>query len=302
MFYLYNVITGGNVTRIAPFFSEYFQKHAFYNDMKLNQIIISGDTNQDFRTPEENESFFQLGKSIQLFFRKKLTRELDTLISRIYAELDRKGLYAKDALIKRFEDHGVRYRKIDREPTEEEIQERQRERDLEVKALLSHDHKTYFDLYEYTLPKIAYQIIMEGGDKYIAKDIFQTALIVLLERIRSEDFMLTCSPGTYLHSVSMNIWRNLSKKVAQRAIYVDLSDLIYEFQETVYFEEIPEEYGKVSAILEQMGDPCRSLLENFYFNQLSWDAIAEKMGYANAASARNQKYKCLEKIREIMSA
>ena len=270
--------------------------------MKLNQIIISGDTNQDFRTPEENESLYNLGKSIQVFYRQKLIRELDTLISRIYAELDRKGLYAKDALFERFEDHGVRFKKSEWRPTEVEILERQRQRDLEVKALLSHDHKTYFNLYEYTLPKIAYHIIMEGGDKYIAKDIFQAALIVLLERIRSEDFMLTCSPGTYLHSVSMNIWRNLRKKVAQRAIYVDLSDLIYEFQETVYFEEIPDDYAKVAATLEQMGDPCKSLLENFYFNQLSWDAIAEKMGYANAASARNQKYKCLEKIREIMSS
>jgi predicted DNA-binding protein YlxM (UPF0122 family) len=54
----------------------------------------------------------------------------------------------------------------------------------------------------------------------------------------------------------------------------------------------------VAAILEKITDPCKGLLESFYFDQLSWDAIAEKYGYSNAASARNQKYKCLERIRK----
>jgi len=57
----------------------------------------------------------------------------------------------------------------------------------------------------------------------------------------------------------------------------------------------------VAGILEKMGDPCKALLESFYFNQLSWEAIAEKFGYSNAASARNQKYKCLERIRKELA-
>ena len=142
----------------------------------------------------------------------------------------------------------------------------------------------------------------EGGDKQVARDVFQSALIILLERIKSDEFRLTCSVGTYLHSVAVNIWRNLRRKLAERVIHIEILDIDDTSREAIYFEEIPGDYEKVASILEQMGDPCKSLLENFYFNQLSWDAIAEKMGYANAASARNQKYKCLEKIREIMSA
>jgi hypothetical protein len=31
---------------------------------------------------------------------------------------------------------------------------------------------------------------------------------------------------------------------------------------------------------------------------MDWQAIADEMGYSNPASARNQKFKCLERIRK----
>jgi len=50
-----------------------------------------------------------------------------------------------------------------------------------------------------------------------------------------------------------------------------------------------------------MGDQCRQLLECFYYKKMSWDEIANALGYKNAASAKNQKYKYLERIRSTVS-
>ncbi len=289
--------------------------------MKPNQIIISGDTNQDFRTPEENESIYNLGKSIQLFFRQKLTNQFRELIAPVFDEMDKAEEAAKTVLFKNIGDDTDTPVKSARSSHEKvvaflkkpgpnwfpkpisrffETDEEERLRELE--NLKKFDRETYKRLYNYNFHWIERSIMEEGGDKQVARDVFQSALIILLERIKSDEFILTCETGTYLHSVAINIWRNLRKKLAERVIHIEILDFDDTLKETIYFEEIQDDYAKVATILEQMGDPCKSLLENFYFNQLSWGAIAEKMGYANAASARNQKYKCLEKIREIMAA
>ena len=285
--------------------------------MKLNQIIISGEPRQDFQSGDGNEPTPTLGKSIEVFFRQKLADKIQSLIAPLFDEIENEailrqslsydlipdaGIKAAKSRLDRFdwEDMGVRFR-IERRRDDEELRQELREaRKKEVEALLAYDRETYLDLYRYTFPQVANAIMQEGGDRHMARDIFQNALIVLLERIKSDDFELTCKPGTYLHSVSINIWRNLRRKLARREIQVEISDLPGTLKETIYFDEIPGDYERVAAILEKMEDPCKSLLENFYFRKLSWDAIAEKMGYASAGSARNQKYKCIERIKKIM--
>lgn len=283
--------------------------------MRLNQIMISGETRQDPGIGDTQEPV--LGKSIRLFFRQKLSDKLQSLIAPLLDEIDKEVNFLQsisfdvdqDASIKDsksrldkldLEDIGVRFR-FERRRDDEELRQANREaRKKEVEALLSYDREMYLDLYRYTFPQVANAIMQEGGDRQVARDVFQNALIVLLERIRSDDFVLTCSAGTYLHSVSINIWRNLRRKLAQRAIQVDIRDFPNSMTETIYFEEIPGDYEKLAALLEKMEDPCKSLLENFYVRELSWEAIAEKMGYASAGSARNQKYKCIERIRKAL--
>lgn len=283
--------------------------------MRLNQIMISGETRQDPGIGDTQEP--ALGKSIRLFFRQKLSDRLQSLIAPLLDEIDKEVNFLQsisfdvdqDASIKAsksrldkldLEDIGVRFR-FERRRDDEELRQANREaRKKEVEALLSYDREMYLDLYRYTFPQVANAIMQEGGDRQVARDVFQNALIVLLERIRSDDFVLTCSAGTYLHSVSINIWRNLRRKLAQRAIQVDIKDFPNSMTETIYFEEIPGDYEKLAALLEKMEDPCKSLLENFYVRELSWEAIAEKMGYASAGSARNQKYKCIERIRKAL--
>lgn len=283
--------------------------------MQLNQVMISGETRQDPGTGDTQEP--TLAKSIRLFFRQKLSDKLQSLIAPLLDEIDKEVNFLQsisfdvdqDASIKAsksrldkldLEDIGVRFR-FERRRDDEELRQANREaRKKEVEALLSYDREMYLDLYRYTFPQVANAIMQEGGDRQVARDIFQNALIVLLERIRSDDFVLTCSAGTYLHSVSVNIWRNLRRKLAQRAIQVDIRDFPNSMTETIYFEEIPGDYEKLAALLEKMEDPCKSLLENFYVRELSWEAIAEKMGYASAGSARNQKYKCIERIRKAL--
>jgi len=65
-----------------------------------------------------------------------------------------------------------------------------------------------------------------------------------------------------------------------------------------YYEEAPDRYDQVKGAIDSLGDSYRQLLKLFYFENQTWDTIASRLGYASASSARNQKYKCLKKIRK----
>ena len=51
--------------------------------------------------------------------------------------------------------------------------------------------------------------------------------------------------------------------------------------------------------LNSLGEPCKSLLEAFYMEKKSMDQIALIFGYTNADNAKNQKYKCLMRLKKL---
>ena len=50
--------------------------------------------------------------------------------------------------------------------------------------------------------------------------------------------------------------------------------------------------------LELLGEPCKTLIQDFYIHKKSMDEIAEKFGYTNADNAKTQKYKCLQRLKK----
>jgi len=48
-----------------------------------------------------------------------------------------------------------------------------------------------------------------------------------------------------------------------------------------------------------LGEPCKSLLEAFYMQKRSMQEIASGFGYTNSENAKNQKYKCLMRLKKL---
>jgi predicted DNA-binding protein YlxM (UPF0122 family) len=42
-----------------------------------------------------------------------------------------------------------------------------------------------------------------------------------------------------------------------------------------------------------------TILEDYYLHKKSMQEIAEKFGYTNAENAKNQKYKCLMRLKKL---
>jgi len=53
--------------------------------------------------------------------------------------------------------------------------------------------------------------------------------------------------------------------------------------------------------LKNLGEPCKSLLEAYYHQKKNMVEIAASFGYTNADNAKNQKYKCLMRLKKLFS-
>jgi RNA polymerase sigma factor (sigma-70 family) len=146
-------------------------------------------------------------------------------------------------------------------------------------------------------------IINNSGSTDDAKDVFQEAMIVLYEKVRSGTFELNCLIKTYVYSVSRRLWL---KRLQQMNRYVpameNLQDTVPVDEDVEENERINSEFLTMEKAIGSLGEPCKSLLEAYYLEKKSMQEIALFFGYTNAENAKNQKYKCLIRLKKIFFA
>lgn len=170
-----------------------------------------------------------------------------------------------------------------------------------IAALRNNDDSVLSVLYKLYFGSINHFIITNSGSEDDAKDIFQEAIIVFYQNIKDQNFELNCKIKTYLYSVSRLMWLKRIKKAS--AIVGNITDfegfIAIDESEASIIEEREIQFGKMSQALSELGEPCKTLIEDFYVKQLSMSQISEKFGYTNADNAKTQKYKCLMRLKKL---
>ncbi len=174
---------------------------------------------------------------------------------------------------------------------------------LLLRGLAENDTKAVENIYKENFSMIQAFILNNNGSYDDARDVFQEAMITLYEKAKTESFVLTCQIKTYLYSVCRRLWL---KRLQQMGRYTVQSE---NLEETVSVEEdieIHEKRNAEFAIMERalgsLGEPCKSLLEAYYLQKKGMVEIASEFGYTNADNAKNQKYKCLMRLKKLFFA
>lgn len=167
-------------------------------------------------------------------------------------------------------------------------------------AIENEDDKRIGQMYKMVFPPVLSFILKNNGDEHDAKDIYQEAFIIALRQIQSNKFLNKSSVKTYLYSIARNLWLKELKKRGIKLLQ------IHETEEVLVIENPMEDKiaydKKIQAMeksLQDLGEPCTTILSDFYLNRLNMDQIKEKMGYTNTANAKNQKYKCLQRLKKV---
>lgn len=152
-------------------------------------------------------------------------------------------------------------------------------------------------------------MVKNGGAASDADDIFQEAMVVLFSKAQDERFRLTCSVGTYLFAISKHLWYKKLQRQARGPVSLpvhttddDADDGIAYEDDISAHQEREAHYEQLNTAMDQLGEPCRSLLKAFYHHDKSMQEIAADFGYTNPDNAKTQKYKCLTRLRKLFYA
>lgn len=173
-----------------------------------------------------------------------------------------------------------------------------------LEGLAKSDERALQGLYEAYFPMIRRMVLLNGGQDDDARDLFQETLIVLYEKSKDPEFILECKPKTYIYAVGHRLWlkhlyRDNRRPVASLKNDEALEGSV-EVEEDLDAHQLREQQFQVmDGALELLGEPCKSLLQDFYIHRCSMQEIAEKFGYTNPDNAKTQKYKCLNRLKKL---
>ncbi len=181
------------------------------------------------------------------------------------------------------------------------------------KELNSSDEKQYLDavlhgnqavlrqIYKNFLPPVTKFIVQSGGRQADALDVFQDALIIIYEKSKSPDFVLTGTFFSYLYGCCRRVWGNkMQKKDNQTAsteglFHLAASDNIQTLIENQEREKI------FVAGFQKLGKDCQKLM-TLFFEGHSMEEICEAMGFGSSGYAKKRKFQCKEKLTEFIEA
>ena len=158
------------------------------------------------------------------------------------------------------------------------------------------------EFYITNYPKIEALVLKNSGSVEYAKDIYQDAFITVWQHIKSDRFVPknnTALQG-YLYRIAKNKWMDVLRSKAfknSKSLNTETMRVIKNDEdENKDFENKNLEITMVA--FKNLGEPCKSLLKQFYFDKKSMKEIAKEL-QLDAASTRNKKYRCVQKLREL---
>lgn len=169
--------------------------------------------------------------------------------------------------------------------------------------------KDYKTLSRELFRKLVIFVCRNSGTEDDAKDLTQEVMLLywkkdIAEKKKAiEDSSYTprkiANEMGYLYSMGRNLWY---KELERRKISPQFS---YDIEIDIFdkFAEEEDSY-KTTLIkvlrtsLSELGEDCRTLIKLFYYDQISMQDIAEKMGFGNSRVAISTKSRCWKRLKE----
>ena len=172
-----------------------------------------------------------------------------------------------------------------------------------LKGLANNDAEAVEAIYKSNFSLVQSFVLNNNGSYDDARDIFQEAMIVLYENAKSDSFVLTCKITTYVYSVCRRLWLKRLQQLNRFSTKVEnLEEIVPVEDDLEIHEKRNEDFLIMEKAMGNLGEPCKSLLEAYYLQKKDMTEIAELFGYTNADNAKNQKYKCLVRLKKLFFA
>lgn len=157
--------------------------------------------------------------------------------------------------------------------------------------------KLYNDNFENTVAMVC----ANGGNREDGADIFQEAVLILIEKIREGKFRGESSIKTFLMAIARNRWlfemRTRERRKTREALYMDGEAITTSPTDAGFTKQATMD---LMAVLNEIGDTCKSILSGVYYEKKTMKELLARFNYENEQVLRNRKSRCMKKLKELI--
>jgi RNA polymerase sigma factor (sigma-70 family) len=168
-----------------------------------------------------------------------------------------------------------------------------------VEALRKGDKRGLEQIYIMCFGAFAAYVRSGGGSREDAEDCFQEGVMSVWVNVQQGRYDLreTASFKTYVLGVCKYKWMNKLRSAYRKnmSLTSELPDIPAITTEELYEERLQH----LNINLSALGSLCQDILKMFYFEKLSYEEMEKRTG-KTAESLKNQKYRCINRLRELM--
>lgn len=165
-----------------------------------------------------------------------------------------------------------------------------------VIGLFYKEHQNLFIMYFKTHYQKSYEYLV---------DLFQDSCVILWQNIHDHKLRednLSSSLSTYLLSIGKYTMMAKDRKFKEIIDDEEISKLRYIADDADELKDKIEREQRINNLVSNMMSPCSELLKAFYWDRLSGQEIAVKLGYSGADSVKTQKHKCMGKLKQLIKS
>jgi len=151
-----------------------------------------------------------------------------------------------------------------------------------LEGVKNKDNAILEHLYETMTPVVYQDVMNNSGTEDEAKDLFQETMVVVIQNVRDGKYEAQNLKG-YIKNVARNIWY---KKLRKRDREVALQESNHEQEDHFTYDHYldllayEEEIRKLRQGLQQLGEPCYTVITRFYHEKYTLQAIAEEYNWS----------------------
>jgi len=179
--------------------------------------------------------------------------------------------------------------------------------DTEIIAQVKEGGRAYEAVSEYLfhsllgfVPQIKSKLNLSQAD---VEDAYADSLVKLLRQIKTASFRGDSKISTYFFRIFNNTAVDVSRRNASNKVLDTVEISPYDAKERDLLEliEVKSETKILLAQIDQLGSSCKSILLDWGYYGYNMEEIAKRSNLSGADSARSMKFKCLKRLRNLIS-
>ncbi|HEY9124788.1 MAG TPA: sigma-70 family RNA polymerase sigma factor [Bacteroidales bacterium] len=172
-----------------------------------------------------------------------------------------------------------------------------------IGGILNNNSKVLRYIYAENFPKVRQHICINGGSEDEAADVFQEAILIIFEKARKEQLVLTVKFSTYLYAVAKVVWKSYLRENRKEEDMFQLNETEWDFEIGEVDDYIidNERFKLVWRYFDNISKDCQTIIRLFLEGK-SISEVTQEMNYSSEQHTKNRRLRCKESlIKKIMA-